>query len=102
MAMLRVEVVTPEKRVWSGEAKMVTARTLDGELGVLPDHAPLLGVLADGTVSVKAADGPMISSSMAASSLWPTTAYQFWAKALINSLRISIKAMFSFNNSYSF
>jgi F-type H+-transporting ATPase subunit epsilon len=57
MAMLRVEVVTPEKRVWSGEAKMVTARTLDGELGVLPDHAPLLGVLADGTVSIKAADG---------------------------------------------
>jgi F-type H+-transporting ATPase subunit epsilon len=57
MAMLRVEVVTPEKRVWSGEAKMVTARTLDGELGVLPDHSPLLGVLADGTVSIKAADG---------------------------------------------
>ena len=56
MAMLRVEVVTPEKRVWSGEAKMVTARTLDGELGVLPDHSPLLGVLADGTVSIKAAD----------------------------------------------
>jgi F-type H+-transporting ATPase subunit epsilon len=43
--------------VWSGEAKLVTARTLDGELGVLPDHAPLLGVLADGTVSIKAADG---------------------------------------------
>jgi len=57
MAMLRVEVVTPEKRVWSGEAKMVTARTLDGELGILPDHSPLLGVLADGTVSIKAADG---------------------------------------------
>ncbi len=55
--MLRVEVVTPEKRVWSGEAKMVSARTLDGELGVLPDHSPLLGVLADGTVSIKAADG---------------------------------------------
>jgi F-type H+-transporting ATPase subunit epsilon len=36
---------------------MVSARTLDGELGVLPDHAPLLGVLADGTVSIKAADG---------------------------------------------
>ena len=57
MTMLRVEVVTPEERVWSGEAKMVSARTLDGELGVLPDHAPLLGVLADGTVSIKAADG---------------------------------------------
>ena len=57
MAMLSVEVATPENRVWSGEAKMVSARTLEGELGVLPDHAPLLGVLADGTVSIKAADG---------------------------------------------
>jgi F-type H+-transporting ATPase subunit epsilon len=55
--MLRVEVVTPEKRVWSGEAKLVTARTLEGDLGVLPNHAPLLGVLADGTVSIKTADG---------------------------------------------
>jgi F-type H+-transporting ATPase subunit epsilon len=55
--MLRVEVVTPEKRVWSGEAKMVSARTLEGDLGVLPNHAPLLGVLADGTVSIKTADG---------------------------------------------
>ena len=45
--MLKVEVVTPEKRVWSGEAKMVTARTLEGDLGVL----------ADGTVSIKSTDG---------------------------------------------
>ena len=55
--MLKVEVVTPEKRVWSGEAKMVLARTLEGDLGILSDHAQLLGVLADGTVSIKAADG---------------------------------------------
>jgi F-type H+-transporting ATPase subunit epsilon len=55
--MLKVEVVTPEKRVWSGEAKMVLARTLEGDLGILSDHSPLLGVLADGTVSIKAADG---------------------------------------------
>ena len=56
-SLLKVEVVTPEMRVWSGEAKMVSARTLEGDLGVLPDHAPLLGVLADGTVSIKASDG---------------------------------------------
>jgi F-type H+-transporting ATPase subunit epsilon len=36
---------------------MVSARTLEGDLGVLPNHAPLLGVLADGTVSIKTADG---------------------------------------------
>jgi F-type H+-transporting ATPase subunit epsilon len=54
---LTVEVVSPEKRVWSGEAKMVSARTLEGDIGVLPNHAPLLGVLVDGTVSIEAVDG---------------------------------------------
>jgi F-type H+-transporting ATPase subunit epsilon len=57
MSNLTVEVVSPEKRVWSGEATMVSARTLEGDLGILPDHAPLLGVLVDGQVVVKAADG---------------------------------------------
>ena len=54
---LTVEVVSPERRVWSGEAKMISARTLEGDLGVLPGHAPLLGVLVDGKVSIKVADG---------------------------------------------
>ena len=58
MANLTVEVVSPEKRVWSGEATQVSARTLEGDIGVLPDHAPPLGVLVDGgQVVVKAADG---------------------------------------------
>ena len=56
-ANLTVEVVSPEKRVWSGEATMVSARTLEGDIGILPDHAPLLGVLVDGTVSITASDG---------------------------------------------
>ena len=56
-ANLTVEVVSPEKRVWSGEAKMISARTLEGDIGVLPGHTPLLGVLVDGQVSIKVADG---------------------------------------------
>src|SRR3954470_19127745 len=36
--------------IWSGEASMVIARTTEGELGVLPGHAPLLGELAPGGV----------------------------------------------------
>src|SRR4051812_36400547 len=36
--------------MWSGEASMVIARTTEGELGVLPGHAPLLGELAPGGV----------------------------------------------------
>ena len=55
--MLKVELVSPEKKVWSGEAVSVSARTLEGDLGILTDHAPLLGVLVDGKVVIKETDG---------------------------------------------
>jgi F-type H+-transporting ATPase subunit epsilon len=45
---LQVELVSVEREVWSGEADMVVARTIDGEIGILPGHAPLLGQLAEG------------------------------------------------------
>ena len=50
MATLQVELVAVERMIWSGEARMVIARTTEGELGVLPGHAPLLGELAPGGV----------------------------------------------------
>ena len=50
MATLQVELVAVERMIWSGEASMVIARTTEGELGVLPGHAPLLGELAPGGV----------------------------------------------------
>jgi F-type H+-transporting ATPase subunit epsilon len=50
VATLQVELVAVEKTIWSGEARMVIARTTEGELGVLPGHAPLLGQLAEGGV----------------------------------------------------
>ncbi len=57
---LIVEVVSPDKRVWSGEATMVSARTLEGDIGILPDHAPLLGVLVDGKVEIKTVGGAKV------------------------------------------
>lgn len=55
---LHVELVAVEAKVWSGEAEMVVARTTEGELGVLPGHAPLLGQLAEpGQVRIKLGDG---------------------------------------------
>jgi F-type H+-transporting ATPase subunit epsilon len=45
---LTVELVSAERKVWSGEVNFVVARTLDGELGILPGHISLLGVLAEG------------------------------------------------------
>jgi F-type H+-transporting ATPase subunit epsilon len=50
VATLQVELVAVERMIWSGEATMVIARTTEGELGVLPGHAPLLGELAPGGV----------------------------------------------------
>ncbi|HEX5597778.1 MAG TPA: F0F1 ATP synthase subunit epsilon [Micromonosporaceae bacterium] len=59
---LHVELVAVEEKVWSGEAEMVLARTTEGELGVLPGHAPLLGQLAEpGQVRIKLAGGDQIT-----------------------------------------
>jgi F-type H+-transporting ATPase subunit epsilon len=48
VATVHVELVSVERLLWSGEASMVIARTTEGELGVLPGQAPLLGELAAG------------------------------------------------------
>lgn len=50
MATLPVELVAVERKIWSGEATIVLARTTEGELGILPGHTPLLGQLAEGGV----------------------------------------------------
>ena len=54
---LHVEVVSPERILWSGEADMVVARTTDGEIAFLTDHAPFIGALGIGVVSITPADG---------------------------------------------
>ncbi len=51
-AKLDVHVVTPEQEVWAGEADMVVATASDGQLGVLPGHAPLLALLGTGPLAV--------------------------------------------------
>ena len=50
MATMQVELVSVERPIWSGEATGVFARTVDGELGILPHHAPLLGALEPGRI----------------------------------------------------
>jgi F-type H+-transporting ATPase subunit epsilon len=46
---LHVELVQPEGEIWAGQAEMVIARTLDGEIGLLTNHAPVIGILAEGS-----------------------------------------------------
>jgi F-type H+-transporting ATPase subunit epsilon len=51
---LEVHVVTPEQEVWSGDADMVVVTASDGQLGVLPGHAPLLALLGQGPLKITA------------------------------------------------
>ena len=57
MATLQVELVAVERKIWSGEATMVIARTTEGDVGILPDHSPVLSLLVDGVVDVTTSDG---------------------------------------------
>ena len=50
MATMQVELVSVERPIWSGEAVGVFARTVSGELVILPGHTPLLGALAPGHI----------------------------------------------------
>ncbi|KUM32284.1 MULTISPECIES: F0F1 ATP synthase subunit epsilon [Glutamicibacter] len=53
MAELQVEIVAADHFVWSGAAKLVKARSVDGEIGVLPGHVPMLSVLAAGDLEIE-------------------------------------------------
>ncbi|WP_055477790.1 F0F1 ATP synthase subunit epsilon [Sphaerimonospora mesophila] len=59
MAKLHVGFVSPERELWSGEADMVIAKTVEGEIGILPNHAPVLGVLVEGGVLRVKRDGEL-------------------------------------------
>jgi F-type H+-transporting ATPase subunit epsilon len=53
VSTMTVEVVTPERVVYSGEANMVIARGVEGDLGILPNHMPLVTPLKIAPVRIK-------------------------------------------------
>jgi F-type H+-transporting ATPase subunit epsilon len=63
MATLTVRVVAADREVWAGEASMLVARTVEGELGVLPGHEPFLGVLAEGDVRIHTDNGIILAKA---------------------------------------
>jgi F-type H+-transporting ATPase subunit epsilon len=65
MAELTVSLVAPDREIWSGAAKFVVARTTEGEIGILPDHEPLLALLSEGAVvQIEAIDGQKIVAAV--------------------------------------
>ncbi len=54
--LMQVELVAADRLVWSGEAKMVIARTTEGDVGILPNHAPMLSLMVHGIIDVTTSD----------------------------------------------
>lgn len=50
---MHVALVAADRELWSGEATVVNARTLAGEIGIMADHTPIMSVLASGQVDVR-------------------------------------------------
>ena len=63
MAELSVSVVSADRLVWSGKARQIVARTMIGEIGILPGHEPVLAILDAGDVRVTTTDGAVITAS---------------------------------------
>jgi F-type H+-transporting ATPase subunit epsilon len=54
---VQVRIVTPEREVWEGEASMVVARGIEGEVGILGGHAPMLIRLGVGPLQILRDEG---------------------------------------------
>ncbi len=54
---LTVDIVAPDRVLWKGEATFVSAPALEGSIGLLPGHEPILSVLGAGVVKVVQSSG---------------------------------------------
>ena len=59
---LEVHVVTPEREVWTGTAEMLIARGVEGELGIMGGHEPMLVQLAIGPLRIQREGGELLAA----------------------------------------
>lgn len=64
MAELDVQVVASDHAVWSGAAKSVRGRTVEGDIGILPGHTPVLSLLAEGELVINPVEGAPITAKV--------------------------------------
>lgn len=63
MAVLSVSIVSAEQEVWTGEAVQLITRTVEGEIGILPGHEPMLAILGQGEVRITLEDGSVVKAT---------------------------------------
>ena len=59
---MQVDLVAADAAVWSGQAKLFVAKTVEGEIGLMPGHEPMLAILATGEVRITLEDGDVIKA----------------------------------------
>ncbi|WP_300269370.1 F0F1 ATP synthase subunit epsilon [Microbacterium sp.] len=57
---LQVSLVSADAEVWTGEASLVVAKTVEGEIGIMTGHEPILAILAEGQVRITQSDGTKV------------------------------------------
>ncbi|MEJ6014315.1 F0F1 ATP synthase subunit epsilon [Corynebacterium sp. H127] len=93
MADITVELVSVERKLWSGQASIVTAQTTEGEIGVLPGHEPMFGQLVEnGVVTIRPVDGKKLTAAVQGGFLSVSTDkvtiladYAIWAEEVNSS-----------------
>lgn len=60
---LHVSLVSADAEVWTGDASLVVAKTVEGELGIMAGHEPVLAILAEGQVRITQLDGTKVLAS---------------------------------------
>ena len=72
MPELTVDVISPEKPLYSGKADSVVARAFDGEVGILSGHAPMLTKLGTGQVVITSGSTATTNWSRGSGRRWPS------------------------------
>ncbi|MDN5631194.1 F0F1 ATP synthase subunit epsilon [Glutamicibacter protophormiae] len=57
MAELIVEIVALDRMVWNGTARLVRVRTTEGDIGIMPGHESMAGLLKPGEFAIDRVDG---------------------------------------------
>ena len=60
----KLDVVSPESIVWSGDAELLVTRTTEGEIGILADHEPMMAALATGSTVIHPAAGDPVTIAL--------------------------------------
>jgi len=60
----RLDVVSPEQIVWSGDAELLVTRTTEGEIGILADHEPTMAALATGSTVIHPVEGDPVTVAL--------------------------------------